>query len=103
MDLRDRILKAWQAKEGSQRNLAARFKVSLAFVRDLLRILLQLELRCSHVAQGSTFASTIANFLRDRQVLLIEVDRPLILPRSLYAQEVRSLHLNSAITKLLDP
>jgi transposase len=37
MDLRERILKAWQAKEDSQRNLAARFKVSLAFVRDLLK------------------------------------------------------------------
>jgi transposase len=37
MDLRKRILKAWQAKEGSQRKLAERFKVSLAFIRDLLK------------------------------------------------------------------
>lgn len=36
-DLRGRIIAAWEAKEGSQRNLAQRFKVSLSFVRDLLR------------------------------------------------------------------
>ncbi len=36
-DLRRRIVTAWEAKEDSQRNLAQRFKVSLSFVRDLLR------------------------------------------------------------------
>ena len=36
-DLRQRILTAYQAHEGSQRELAQRFKVSLSFVRDLLR------------------------------------------------------------------
>ena len=37
VDLRQRILTAYEAKEGSQRQLAARFKVSLSFIRDLLR------------------------------------------------------------------
>jgi transposase len=37
VDLRQRILKAYEAKEGSQRQLAARFKVSLSFIRDLMR------------------------------------------------------------------
>lgn len=37
LDLRQRIVDAYQAKEGSQRQLAKRFKVSLSFVRDLLR------------------------------------------------------------------
>ncbi len=36
-DLRRRVIKAWEAKEGSQRQLAERFKVSLSFVRNLLR------------------------------------------------------------------
>jgi transposase len=36
-DLRRRIITAYQAKEGSQRQLAKRFKVSLSFVRDLTR------------------------------------------------------------------
>ncbi|MEH2329419.1 transposase [Nostoc sp.] len=36
-DLRCRVIKAWEAKEGSQRQLAERFKVSLSFVRNLLR------------------------------------------------------------------
>lgn len=36
-DLRQRVLDAYQAKEGSQRQLAERFKVSLSFVRDLMR------------------------------------------------------------------
>src|SRR3982750_4223413 len=36
-DLRSRIIKAYDSREGSQRQLAARFCVSLSFVRDLLR------------------------------------------------------------------
>ena len=37
IDLRQRILAAYHAKEGSQRQLAERFKVSLSFIRDLRR------------------------------------------------------------------
>ena len=37
IDLRQRILAAYEAKEGSQRQLAKRFKVSLSFIRDLMR------------------------------------------------------------------
>lgn len=36
-DLRRRVVEAWEGKEGSQRQLAQRFKVSLSFVRNLLR------------------------------------------------------------------
>lgn len=36
-DLRRRVIDASLAKEGSQRQLALRFKVSLSFVRNLLR------------------------------------------------------------------
>ncbi|NJL39902.1 MAG: transposase [Leptolyngbyaceae cyanobacterium SM1_4_3] len=36
-DIRQRIITAYDAKEGSQRQLAARFKVSPSFVRDLMR------------------------------------------------------------------
>lgn len=35
--LRDRVLAACFTKEGSQRQIATRFKVSLSFVRNLLR------------------------------------------------------------------
>lgn len=37
LDLRQRIISAYQAKEGSQRELAKRFKVSFSVVRDLTR------------------------------------------------------------------
>lgn len=37
VDLRQRIVDAYHANEGSQRQLAGRFKVSLSFVRNLLR------------------------------------------------------------------
>ena len=37
VDLRQRIMAAYEAKEGSQRQLADRFKVSLSFIRDLRR------------------------------------------------------------------
>ncbi|WP_248277700.1 hypothetical protein [Brasilonema sp. UFV-L1] len=36
-DLRRRVIIACVAKEGSQRQLTQRFKVSLSFVRNLLR------------------------------------------------------------------
>jgi transposase len=35
LDLRQRIIAAYEAKEGSLRELAERFKVSLSFIRDL--------------------------------------------------------------------
>jgi transposase len=38
LDLRRRVLDAWQRGEGSQRQLAARFSVHLTFVRNLLRL-----------------------------------------------------------------
>ncbi|MFM2315160.1 MAG: hypothetical protein RLZZ04_4436 [Cyanobacteriota bacterium] len=37
LDLRQRVFLAYQTKEGSQRQLAKRFKVSLSFIRDLVR------------------------------------------------------------------
>ena len=37
IDLRKKIFSAWENKEGSQRELAKRFKVSWAFIRDMLR------------------------------------------------------------------
>ncbi|MDE5088394.1 MAG: transposase [Trichodesmium sp. St15_bin1_1] len=37
LDLRKKVFSAWQAGEGSQRELAKRFNVSLSFVRDLSR------------------------------------------------------------------
>ena len=37
LDLRQRIIAAYDAQEGSQRELAKRFKVSLSFIRDLRR------------------------------------------------------------------
>lgn len=37
IDIRQRIIAAYEAKEGSQRQLAKRFKVSLSFIRDLMR------------------------------------------------------------------
>lgn len=37
VDLRERVIAAYQAKEGSMRQLAERFKVSLSFIRDLSR------------------------------------------------------------------
>lgn len=37
LDLRKRVIVAYQTQEGSQRQLAKRFKVSLSFIRDLSR------------------------------------------------------------------
>ena len=36
-DIRQKILSDWQNKEGTQRELAARFKVSLSFISEFFR------------------------------------------------------------------
>lgn len=36
-DLRTRVIEAWKAFEGTQTQLAARFKVSLSFVKRVVR------------------------------------------------------------------
>ncbi|MEH1893307.1 MAG: helix-turn-helix domain-containing protein [Nostoc sp.] len=48
-DLRERVIMAYVAKEGSQRQLAQRFKVSLSFVRNLLR-----QYRTNALSRGET-------------------------------------------------
>lgn len=37
LDLRQKVMEAYQKREGSQRQLATRFKVSLGFVQNLLK------------------------------------------------------------------
>ena len=37
IDIREKILSAWQNKEGTQRELATRFKVSLSFISEFFR------------------------------------------------------------------
>lgn len=37
VDLREKVIDAYNAKEGSQRQLAKRFSVSLSFIQDLLK------------------------------------------------------------------
>lgn len=58
-DLRTRIITAWKAKEGSQRQLAERFKVSLSFVQRVLRRYRQTG-KTTAKARGATLAPTLS-------------------------------------------
>lgn len=58
-DLRTRIIEAWKAKEGSQRQLAERFKVSLSFVQRVLKRYRQTG-QTTAKARGATLVPTIS-------------------------------------------
>lgn len=58
-DLRTRIIDAWEAKEGSQRQLADRFKVSLSFVQRVLRRYRQTGERNAR-QRGATLSPTVS-------------------------------------------
>ncbi|MBW4597955.1 MAG: hypothetical protein KME46_34895, partial [Brasilonema angustatum HA4187-MV1] len=79
-DLRCRVITACVAKEGSQRQLAQRFKVSLSFVRNLLR---------HYRTNGQIEAKRRGGYLKP----LIQ-DEHLITQVAGY-QPVGALHLNS--------
>lgn len=57
-DLRTRVIHAWDAKEGTQRQLAERFKVSLSFVKRVLRRYRTSAQRAAK-PRGATLAPTI--------------------------------------------
>jgi len=57
-DLRTRVIDAWEAKEGTQRQLAERFKVSLSFVKRVLRRYRTSAQRAAK-PRGATLAPTI--------------------------------------------
>jgi len=59
IDLRTRVIDAWKAKEGAQGQMAERFKVSLSFVKRVLR---QYRASAQREAKprGATLAPTIS-------------------------------------------
>lgn len=61
-DLRTRIIDAWQAKEGSQRQLADRFKVSLSYVQRVLQRYRQTG-ECQAKRRGATLSPTLSGAL----------------------------------------
>ena len=58
-DLRTRVIAAWKAKEGTQRQLAERFKVSLSFVQRVLRRYRQTE-ETTAKSRRATLAPTLS-------------------------------------------
>lgn len=58
-DLRTRVIDAWNAKEGTQGQLAERFKVSLSFVKRVLRRY-RTSGRREAKPRGATLAPTIS-------------------------------------------
>ena len=69
-DLRTRIIDAWEAKEGSQRQLADRFKVSLSFVQRVLRRYRQTGERQAK-RLGATLSPTVSGLLLETVKALV--------------------------------
>lgn len=69
-DLRTRIIDAWEAKEGSQRQLADRFKVSLSFVQRVLRRYRQTGERHAK-PRGATLSPTLSGTLLETVKALV--------------------------------
>lgn len=66
-DLRRRVIAAWEGQEGSQRQLADRFKVSLTFVRNLLR-----HYRSSGHVEAKRRGATLNPKISDEQLLIVQ-------------------------------
>ena len=69
-DLRTRIIDAWKAKEGSQRQLAERFKVSLSFVQRVLRRYRQTG-ECQGKPRGATLSPILSGSLLETVKALV--------------------------------
>ncbi|MBR8840459.1 MAG: transposase [Stigonema ocellatum SAG 48.90 = DSM 106950] len=66
-DLRARVIAAWEAKEGSQRQIAQRFKVSLSFVRNLLR-----HYRTNGQIEAKRRGGNIKPIIQDEQLAIVK-------------------------------
>lgn len=66
-DLRRRVIAAWEGHEGSQRQLADRCKVSLTFVRNLLR-----HYRASGQVEAKRRGGTLNPKISDEQLLVVQ-------------------------------
>ena len=65
-DLRTRVIDAWNAKEGTQRQLAERFKVSLSFVKRVLR-----RYRTSAQREAKPRGATLTPTINGETLLLV--------------------------------
>lgn len=83
-DLRTRVIDAWNAKEGTQAQLAERFKVSLSFVKRVLR-----RYRTSAQTEAKPRGATLAPTIRGEALNLVQSwieHKPDILLEELCAQ-----------------
>ena len=83
-DLRTRVIDAWNAKEGTQRQLAERFRVSLSFVKRVLR-----RYRTSAQREAKPRGATLAPTINGEALALLQrliVDKPDILLEELCEQ-----------------
>jgi transposase len=66
-DLRTRVIAAWNAKEGNQAQLAERFKVSLSFVKRVLR-----RYRTSGQTEAKPRGATLTPTIDGETLLLVQ-------------------------------
>ena len=66
-DLRTRIIEAWNAKEGSQAQLAERFKVSLSFVKRVIH-----RYRTSGQREAKARGATLSPTINGEILLLVQ-------------------------------
>lgn len=66
-DLRTRVIDAWNAKEGTQAQLAERFQVSLSFVKRVLR-----RYRTSGQREAKARGATLSPTIDGERLLLVQ-------------------------------
>ena len=90
-DLRTRVIDAWNAKEGTQAQLAERFKVSLSFVKRVLR-----RYRTSSQREAKPRGATLVPTISGEALLLVQrliKNKPDILLEELCEQLEERTHL----------
>jgi putative transposase len=90
-DLRTRVIDAWDAKEGTQHQLAERFRVSLSFVKRVLR-----RYRTSAQREAKPRGATLAPTINGEVLAVLQrliVDKPDILLAELCEQLEQRLQI----------
>ena len=97
VDLRKKVINAWLEKEGSQRQIAQRFKVSSSFIRDLVR---QYKETGDIIPKKQGGDHEVARQRRDRRSKLkakdLEVLKEIVIKQNdIYLREIQAYLLES--------
>ena len=102
IDLRQKIIEAYQNQEGSQRKLAQRFKVSLSFIQNLLKRYRETG-EIAPRQRGKGFAPKLAKYLKIVEQLVSDQNDARLLIGDRSGKNLAFVKFVSSIRTLTNP